>query len=706
MINRNIFAQASQSFDQLTQEISSARYNARSIISHKLLGLLLEEIRYSRAEYSIFANRFLSTNEPNRSVDSCTDLNPEQQYFTRRESRLECIKHLFKKYENDYRAAQTLTDLEGFSEPLRHNTFDLARGQTILPTQTDCSNSHVLRIFATLYNLKNILIVPGAFNQVTRFIEHIVLLFSHVRGLRAVFVGGRNALHDKFARLRSMIIAFGREFRSLVGLCRNYEVVSSRRSENDRMICAEPAFLSKNNEGAQHSRLNLISTAKLRSIPSTSITGLAETSSRRNDIQKDSTLLHIPLAFQIPEEKLREAMLASRSTGKAYWQYTLYENAIGTKVSVHYCRSKEATERIVELFMDQKVIGFDIEWKAQAFATEGIKKNVSLIQVASEERIALFHIARYSKGDAIDDLVGPSLRKLMESPTITKVGVSIKSDCTRLRKFMGIECRGLFELSHLYKLVKYSPVGAEKIDKRLVALARQVEEHLQLPLWKGEVRSSDWSEALTYQQVQYAASDSYAGLQLFDVMEGKRKHLNPTPPRPEHAELNLPIRLANGETIATRNEPEEECNEVASTNESRLISAEEMTNDSLNMKDEDMTSSECKNDHKAARIVSVTLKGAAVVAAEEWVKAWRCGLPETYKAKAAPASLRAYALWHHQRKEVDDIVKLLRDPPLEKGTVANYILKAISLEKLPVEKERLRSVFWHLPPFSRRHIHR
>jgi hypothetical protein len=52
-------------------------------------------------------------------------------------------------------------------------------------------------------------------------------------------------------------------------------------------------------------------------------------------------------------------------------------------------QSKEASERIAKLFLDKPVIGFDIEWKPQASALEGTKKNVSLIQLASEERIAL-----------------------------------------------------------------------------------------------------------------------------------------------------------------------------------------------------------------------------------------------------------------------------------------------------------------------------
>ncbi len=211
-----------------------------------------------------------------------------------------------------------------------------------------------------------------------------------------------------------------------------------------------------------------------------------------------------PLGYHIPKAKLQRAIDAAPSVMAAYWQYTLYQGPGGEKdkVKVHYCKSKDSTERISQLFLHKKVIGFDIEWKINATTTDGVKKNVALIQIASEERIALFHIARYPNATDVDDFVAPTFKRIMESPNITKVGVSVKGDCTRLRKFMNIEARGIFELSHLYKLVKFSCGDVKKINKVLVSLAQQVKEHLQLPLWKGEVRSSDWSQDLNYEQIR------------------------------------------------------------------------------------------------------------------------------------------------------------------------------------------------------------
>lgn len=268
--------------------------------------------------------------------------------------------------------------------------------------------------------------------------------------------------------------------------------------------------------------------------------------------------------WRMTEELFRAAKNAEKESPASYWSHALYRGPVNEtdneekKVTVHYCRSKLTTERVLEkYFMDQKVIGFDIEWMINANKNAGPKNNVSLIQIANEERVALFHLALYV-GNKKEDLVSPLLKKILEDPEVTKVGVSIKGDCTRLRNNLDIDPHGLFELSHLFKLVKFSESKEFKqINKKLISLATQVQEHFHLPMFKGgDVRSGAWNKALNLKQIRYAASDSYAGIQLFLDMEAKRKELDPTPPRPYHAELNIPIRTAEGVEIPT-DEPAE-----------------------------------------------------------------------------------------------------------------------------------------------------
>ena len=114
-------------------------------------------------------------------------------------------------------------------------------------------------------------------------------------------------------------------------------------------------------------------------------------------------------------------MLAEPCTAASYWHFSLYQGPGGDKdkVKVHYSRNWETTEKIAQLFLSEEVLGFDIEWKINSTVRDGLLNNVSLIQIASEERVLLAHIAQYpdaaisAKEQRTDDFVTPSLKKIM-----------------------------------------------------------------------------------------------------------------------------------------------------------------------------------------------------------------------------------------------------------------------------------------------------
>jgi hypothetical protein len=417
--------------------------------------------------------------------------------------------------------------------------------------------------------------------------------------------------------------------------------------------------------------------------------------------------------YKMSEDVFRAAKNADPRSADSYWSHTLYRgpevDGVAPKVKVHYCKSKHTTERVCqEYFKDKKILGFDIEWKPESTKNHGPKKNVSLIQLACDERIALFHIALY-QGDKIEDLVAPTLKKIMEDASITKVGVAIKADCTRLRKFLDIHSQGIFELSHLYKLVKFSSTEeVNLINKRLVSLAVQVQDHLHLPLFKGEVRGSDWSlpVPLRMDQIIYAASDSYAGIHLYDTMEIKRKALDPTPPRPYFAEENKPIRLAQGVEIPTDDELDgEEPEQITSTKRTTKFSSKYLANasESLEM-DPDFEALPSTSPATAPPTTRSKFAPSKLVSPPKDPLVAEAGAQaDLYRAthhqnRAAPSSLRCYFLWHHNPDlSIQEIAALLRDVPLQTSTVINYILESVKVEKLPFDKERLKEVLGFLP---------
>lgn len=210
------------------------------------------------------------------------------------------------------------------------------------------------------------------------------------------------------------------------------------------------------------------------------------------------------LDFNIPKDLFEAALKSKPGSVESYWSYSLYrspqQDGTSKTVKVSYCKSKSTMEWVCnKYFLGEPVLGFDMEWYSYATRADGPRKNVSLIQIASPSRIGLFHVAVFAK----DDFVAPTFRQIMGDEGVIKSGVNIQADCTRLKKFLGVETRGIFELSHLYKLVKHSKGGQlSLVNKRPVAMADQVQEYLRLPMYKGaSVRSSNWEPVLNAKQI-------------------------------------------------------------------------------------------------------------------------------------------------------------------------------------------------------------
>ncbi|KAI0434706.1 ribonuclease H-like protein [Xylaria sp. FL1042] len=413
-----------------------------------------------------------------------------------------------------------------------------------------------------------------------------------------------------------------------------------------------------------------------------------------NEAEKKATDNPPPalLEYKMVDEMFYAAKNSPPGSPESFWSYKQYrrteEDGSLRKVSIHYCRSTHTMEKVCkQYFMDEKILGFDLEWMADSTRRDGLKKNVSLIQLASPSRIALFHVAVFAQSE---DMVGPSFRSLMEDPGVLKVGVSVKGDTTRLRNFLDIDSRGLMELSHLYKLVTHSRTGQyHNINRRLVPLATQVEEFLHLPLYKGQsVRSSDWSKPLNYNQILYSASDAYAGLHLYLTLDHHRRQLDPCPPSPHCAELNRAIQLADG---------------VKATRPNDTVVVEDGAIEGVSIETDETAllvpvPAKAKRSSKEKSASAPKLPerptDSRVEVAEDRVASYRTSHPQS---RSSFSQLRAYFLWHCYDLSPAVVAQLLRDPPLKTITVVQYIISVVQSEKLPVDRDRLRELASFLP---------
>lgn len=171
-------------------------------------------------------------------------------------------------------------------------------------------------------------------------------------------------------------------------------------------------------------------------------------------------------------------------------------------------------------------------------------------------------------------------------------------------------------------------------------------------------------------------------------MEAKRNALCPVPPRPRHAELNLPIRLANDEIVAPGDEPSQIDGGVSFD----LDESGDKSFQDMNITSGHQAAPSKKSRTKAKIKVARQRRSNSrpeVMMAEDWMEKWHTERSPTQKCLVSPSQLRAYSLWHEQQIDVSATAAILRDPPLKKSTVAAYVLDAIRLEQLPFEKERI-----------------
>ncbi|KAJ8110422.1 hypothetical protein OPT61_g6738 [Boeremia exigua] len=256
-----------------------------------------------------------------------------------------------------------------------------------------------------------------------------------------------------------------------------------------------------------------------------------------------------PLSFKIvpPPKQGLEAVGVSTSKEqpkKRWWSHLMYRGPNNELVKVLYSKTKADSEVLAKQFLEEKVVGFDMEWPWDDWRRPNkLQNKIGLIQVATEDRVALFHIGLHT-GTTTDEIIAPSLRKLIESPAIGKIGVGIfKADFARISRHFKLQPKGAVELSHLHRLVTFGGWKPQMVSTKLTSLAHQVEKHLGHPLYKGDVRTSDWSKPLSQEQINYAAGDAYAGVMLYHCMNYKRLQMKPIPPMPIHAEkyVNIPF---------------------------------------------------------------------------------------------------------------------------------------------------------------------
>lgn len=155
-------------------------------------------------------------------------------------------------------------------------------------------------------------------------------------------------------------------------------------------------------------------------------------------------------------------------------------------------------DRAAAYLMSFPRLGIDTETRPN-FKPGGMHP-VALLQVATPEACFLFRLNRFGLTDG--------LVRLLTSPSVLKVGLSLTDDWAQLRKRKEFKPVNYVELQDYVKLLGIHDMSLQKLYANF--FGQKISKNQQLTNWEADV--------LTESQKCYAATDAWTCLQLYDII--------------------------------------------------------------------------------------------------------------------------------------------------------------------------------------------
>lgn len=166
---------------------------------------------------------------------------------------------------------------------------------------------------------------------------------------------------------------------------------------------------------------------------------------------------------------------------------------------IHIVQTPQEAERAVSYLKTCTLLGIDSETRPSF--TKGHVYKVALLQIASDEHCFLFRL----------NLTGLTLPVilLLENPNITKIGLSLKDDFMMLHKRAPFEQHACIELQEFVRPFGIQEKSLQKIYG--ILFGEKISKSQRLSNWEADV--------LTVPQQQYAATDAWACLNIYNKLQ-------------------------------------------------------------------------------------------------------------------------------------------------------------------------------------------
>ena len=153
-------------------------------------------------------------------------------------------------------------------------------------------------------------------------------------------------------------------------------------------------------------------------------------------------------------------------------------------------------ERAVDYLLTSDILGFDTETKP--VFQRGRQNKVALLQVSNRDTCFLFRLNRIG--------LCPAVKRLLESTTVPKIGLSWHDDLMSLGKRGKFEAQGFTDIQNHIKEIGILDMSLAKIYANL--FHEKISKREQLSNWEADV--------LSQKQKIYAATDAWACIQIYD----------------------------------------------------------------------------------------------------------------------------------------------------------------------------------------------
>jgi ribonuclease D len=166
--------------------------------------------------------------------------------------------------------------------------------------------------------------------------------------------------------------------------------------------------------------------------------------------------------------------------------------------------NRDSFHEAMEEIMNYDVLGFDTETKP--VYKKGIHNRIALIQVSNSEVAWLFRVNKIG--------IPQRLKDFLENDAQLKVGVGLSDDMQRLRKLGPLRPGGFLDLQ---KYVEAFHIESKSLKKLVaIVLGYKISKSQQLSNWE--------SDALTDQQIRYAATDAWVCLEIYNALRNALKN--------------------------------------------------------------------------------------------------------------------------------------------------------------------------------------